>query len=316
MAQFIVRRLQTLIPVIVLVSMLSFSLILLLPGDPAMMMLGEQNLTDRTAYLALRAELGLDKPIPLQYLDWATRALQGNLGSSLRDHLPIGLEITSHLFPTVELSILAMIFALIIAIPAGTLSALKPGSLLDHVATVIALSGVAVPSFFLGILLIYIFSLGLRLIPPSGYVSPLESLGGNLRLMILPAFALGSAHAAVLTRQIRSALIEVLQQEYIMTARSKGLTEAAVVIGHAFRNALVPVVTIIGLQVGTLIGGAVVIETVFSIPGMGRLIVDSIFQRDFPTVQAAVLILALSVLLANLLTDVLYAYIDPRIRYG
>jgi peptide/nickel transport system permease protein len=315
-AQFIVRRLQTLIPVIVLVSMLSFSLILLLPGDPAMMMLGEQNLTDRTAYLALRAELGLDKPIPLQYLDWATRALQGNLGSSLRDHLPIGLEITSHLFPTVELSILAMIFALIIAIPAGTLSALKPGSLLDHVATVIALSGVAVPSFFLGILLIYIFSLGLRLIPPSGYVSPLESLGGNLRLMILPAFALGSAHAAVLTRQIRSALIEVLQQEYIMTARSKGLTEAAVVIGHAFRNALVPVVTIIGLQVGTLIGGAVVIETVFSIPGMGRLIVDSIFQRDFPTVQAAVLILALSVLLANLLTDVLYAYIDPRIRYG
>jgi peptide/nickel transport system permease protein len=303
------------VPVVVAVSMLAFSLILLLPGDPALMMLGDQNSANTDAYQALRRQLGLDQPLPLQYLAWATRAARGDLGSSLRTNLPIGREIGAHIFPTVELAFLALLVALLIALPAGVVSALKPGSAADLVGTFVALGGVAVPPFFLAILLIYVFAVWLRVLPLSGYVAPWEDLGQNLRLMILPALTLSCGLSAVLMRQIRSALIEVMHQEYIVTARAKGLAETVVVVGHALKNALIPVLTILGLQVGTLIGGAVLTETIFSIPGMGRMIVDSIFFRDFPTVQAAVLILALSVLTANLATDVVYAYVDPRIRH-
>lgn len=315
MGRFVVRRLFAMIPVVILVTMVAFGLILLLPGDPAMMMLGEQNARDPVAYQALRTQLGLDKPLPIQYLTWATRALSGDLGNSLRNHLPIGAEIRSHIFPTVELAVLAMVIALAISIPTGVISALKPGSIADMIATLVALSGVAIPHFFLGILLIYIFAVGMHVLPPSGYVAPWEDLGDNLRLMLLPALTLSTGLCAVLMRQIRSALLEVMQQEYIVTARAKGLAEPIVVVGHALKNALIPVATVIGLQVGSLIGGAVLTETIFSIPGMGRMIVDSIFFRDFPTVQAGVLILAMSVLFANLATDVVYAYIDPRIRH-
>src|SRR5262245_9270814 len=315
MARFVVRRLLAMIPVVVIVTMIAFSLILLLPGDPALMMLGDQNAANSEAYQALRTQLGLDDPLPVQYLKWATRALQGDLGLSLRNRHPIGAEIVSHVFPTLELAVLAMLLALLIAVPAGVVSALKPGSAADVFATFVALSGVAIPHFFLGILLIYVFAVWLKVVPPSGYVPPWEDLGQNLKLMLMPALTLASGLCAVLMRQIRSALIEVMQQEYIVTARAKGLAETVVVAGHAFKNALIPVVTILGLQVGTLIGGAVLSETIFSIPGMGRLIVDSIFFRDFPTVQAAVLILAISVLCANLLTDLAYAYVDPRIRH-
>jgi peptide/nickel transport system permease protein len=310
-----VRRLLAMVPVVVAVSMLAFSLILLLPGDPALMMLGDQNSANTDAYQALRRQLGLDQPLPLQYLAWAARAVRGDLGSSLRTNLPIGREIGAHIFPTVELAFLALLVALLIALPAGVVSALKPGSAADLVGTFVALGGVAVPPFFLAILLIYVFAVWLRVLPLSGYVAPWEDLGQNLRLMILPALTLSCGLSAVLMRQIRSALIEVMQQEYIVTARAKGLAETVVVVGHALKNALIPVLTILGLQVGTLIGGAVLTETIFSIPGMGRMIVDSIFFRDFPTVQAAVLILALSVLTANLATDVVYAYVDPRIRH-
>jgi peptide/nickel transport system permease protein len=303
------------VPVVVIVSMLAFSLILLLPGDPALMMLADQNSANTEAYQALRTQLGLDKPLPLQYLSWALRALRGDLGLSLRNNLPIGHEIAAHIFPTAELAALALLLAVLIAVPAGVISALKPGSAADLGATFVALGGVAVPPFFLAILLIYVFAVWLRVLPLSGYVAPWDDPGQNLRLMILPAITLASGLSAVLMRQIRSALIEVMQQEYIVTARAKGLAETVVVVGHALKNALIPVLTILGLQVGTLIGGAVLTETIFSIPGMGRMIVDSIFFRDFPTVQAAVLILALSVLAANLATDVVYAYVDPRIRH-
>lgn len=315
MARFVVRRLQTTIPVIILVSIIAFALIYLLPGDPALMMLGEQSVTDRETYIHLRQELGLDDPLPVQYAAWAARAIQGDLGKSLRDGLPVAFKVRAHIFPTMELAALAMILALLIAIPAGVISALKPGSLADGIATILALSGVAVPHFFLGILLIYMFALWLRILPPSGYIEPWANPGENIRLMLMPAFALSSGLAAVLTRQIRSTLLEVVQQEYIVTARSKGLNERMVILGHAFKNALIPVVTVVGLQVGTLIGGAVVVETIFAIPGMGRLMVDSISTRDYPTVQAVVLMLALSVVVANFLTDVLYAYVDPRIRF-
>ena len=304
------------VPVIIVTTLIAFSLILLLPGDPALMMLGEQNATDTEAYRALRAELGLDQPIPIQYLRWLGKAVHGDFGYSLRDKLPVGQELANHALPTLQLAVFALALAVVVAIIAGSVSALRPNSMVDVMATLLAFSGVAVPNFFLGVLLIYGFSLGLRLLPPSGYVAPWDDLGQNLRLMILPSLTLGAGLAAVLTRQIRSALLEVMQQEYIVAARAKGLRERAVVLRHAFKNALIPISTIIGLQLGTLIGGAVITETIFSIPGMGRMIVDSIFFRDFPTVQAAVFVLALLVLLANLMTDLVYAAVDPRIRYG
>ena len=302
--------------VLIIVSFVAFALIMVLPGDPAQMMLGEQVANDNSAYLALRQQLGLDRPIPIQYLDWATNALRGNFGISLKDHLPIGDEIAAHVFPTVELAILAMLIALAVAIPAGIVSALKPNSTLDVLVTLGGLSGVAFPHFFLGILLIYAFAVALHVLPPSGYVAPWEDLGQNLKLMLMPALALSSGIAAVIMRQVRASLLEVLQQEYVIVARAKGLGEQAVVSAHALKNALIPVVVVIGLQAGTLIGGAVVIETVFAIPGMGRLIVDSMYFRDYPMVQALLLLLAVVVLVTNLLTDLSYAYLDPRIRLG
>jgi len=224
------------------------------------------------------------------------RALRGDLGSSLKSKLPIGAEIGAHVFPTVELAVVSLLLALAIALPAGIVSALKPNSALDVAATLGALSGVAFPHFFLGILLIYAFSVILRVVPPSGYVAPWEDLGQNLRLMVLPSLALSSGIAAVVMRQVRSSLLEVLQQEYVVVARAKGLRELAVVASHALKNALIPVVVVIGLHAGTLIGGAVVIESVFAIPGMGRLLIDSMYFRDYPTVQAMLLLLAVVVI--------------------
>jgi peptide/nickel transport system permease protein len=316
MPRFIARRLVATVPLLFLISILAFSLVLLLPGDPALAILGDEvaNANDRQAYFALRAEMGLDEPIPVQYLRWAGRVLRGDFGMSIRNQTPIGETIGAKILPTAELALLAAVISVLIAIPAGIVSALRPNSLADAGATFAALSGVAVPHFFLGVLLIYAFAVWLRILPPSGYVAPWEDLGQNLKLMMMPAFTIGTGLAAILMRQIRSALIEVLQQEYVITARSKGLGERAVVIGHALKNAAIPVITIMGQQVGTLIGGAVVTETIFAIPGMGRLIVDSISYRDFPVVQATVLVLSLSVLAANLITDIVYGYLDPRIR--
>jgi peptide/nickel transport system permease protein len=302
------------VPVIFIVSLVTFGLIMVLPGDPAMMMMGDQ--TSPTAYQALRQQLGLDRPLPIQYLDWAFHALQGQFGVSLRDHLPIGQAIASHVAPTLELALLGMLIAVLVAVPVGIVSALKPGSPIDMLATVLALSGVAVPHFFLGILLIELFAASLRLLPPSGYMPPTEDIGANLRLMLMPALTLSTGITAVLMRHMRSSLLEVLHQEYIGTARAKGLGPPAVVVGHALRNALLPVVTILGLEMGSVIGGVVVLETIFSIPGMGRLIVDSILFRDYPTVQALVLLLAVTVLLANLLADLTYGVLDPRVRHG
>jgi len=318
MTRFIARRVVAMVPLLILISIMAFSLILLLPGDPALAILGEEraNANDRQAYNALRQEMGLDDPIPIQYLKWAGRAIQGDFGISIRNRTPIGETIGRHVVPTIELALLGFLVALMIAIPAGVVSALKPNSPADVAATLAALSGVAIPNFFLGILLIYAFAVWLRVLPPSGYVPPWENLGENLRLMVMPAFAVGASLAAILMRQVRSALIEVLQNEYIITARAKGLNERVVVLGHAFKNAAIPVVTIVGQQMGTLIGGTVITETIFSIPGMGRMIVESIFFRDFPVVQAAVLVLSLSVLIANLMTDLAYGFLDPRIRHG
>jgi len=314
MGRFLARRAATMIGVLLIVSAMAFSIILLLPGDPALAILGDQQVRDQQLYRLLRAELGLDRPIPVQFARWVARAGRGDLGKSVRTgHSVLGL-VLQRLAPTIQLSLQAMLLAVCIALPVGILSAARPNSRADAIASFLAMGGVGIPHFLLGILLIYLFAVWLRWLPPSGYAAPADSLGTNLRLMLLPTITLGLGLAAVLMRQVRSALLEVLRQEYVMTARAKGVAERGVVGAHALRNALIPVLTIIGLQTGRLFGGAVVVETIFAIPGVGRLAVDSIFFRDFPVVQGVVLVLAIAVLLSNFATDLLYAVVDPRVR--
>jgi peptide/nickel transport system permease protein len=313
--EYVLRRIAYFVPVLFLVTVVTFSVALLLPGDPALAYVGEANMRDKMMYQTMRKELGLDQPIPVQYAKWLGRVLRGDLGRSIRTREP-ALEGLLARFPvTLHLTSLAMVVALLIAVPVGIVSAVRPNSTADKVGTVLAMSGVAVPDFWLGIMLIYIFAVWFKVLPPSGYVPVSQGLWPSLQSMLLPALSLGMALSGVVMRQLRSSLIEALQQEYVMVARAKGLREGLVVGRHALKNALIPVVTIIGLQTGRLFGGAVVVETIFALPGLGRLAADSIFFRDFPMLQGVVLILALAVLLANLLTDLLYAVLDPRIRY-
>ena len=316
MKTYLVRRVLQSIPTLLLVTMVTFSITMLLPGDPALAFLGEAAAMDKVAYEAMRRELGLDQPVPVQYALWLGRTLQGDLGRSVRTREPVWEALKARFPVTLQLTVMAMAIGLAVAVPVGIISAIRPNSRLDMVGTIAAVSGLAIPSFWLGIMLIYVFALWLGWLPPSGYAAPSTGLGQNLQLMLLPALALGTEQAAVIMRQVRSALLEVLHQEYIVTAWAKGLREAPIVARHALRNALIPVVTIIGLQTGRLFGGAVVVETIFALPGLGRLAADSIFFRDFPSLQGVVLILAVAVFLSNLLTDVLYSYLDPRIRYA
>jgi peptide/nickel transport system permease protein len=313
---YALRRVLLIVPVMVLVSMISFGMLMLLPGDPAMAILGPEQARNTELYNTLRRELGLDQPLPIQYLTWAGKVVSGDLGRSSRNQQPVSALIGQSIGPTMQLSLLGMAIALLIALPVGVISAVRPGSWADVIGTFFALSGVAIPHFLLGILLILLFSLGLHLFPAGGYISPTTNPGEFLKLMVLPAFALGTGLAAILMRQIRSAMLEVLAQDYVTTARAKGLQEQPVVLRHALKNALIPVITVIGVQIGRLFGGTVVLETIFSIPGMGKLAVSSIFFRDFPVVQAVVLVLGLAVLLSNLITDLLYGVIDPRVRYS
>jgi len=316
MIGYILRRLAALVPALFVVSVVTFAITLLLPGDPALAYIGEANINDREMYLAVRQELGLDQPLPVQYVKWLGRALQGDLGRSIRTREPALEGLLARLPVTLELSLLAMAISLAIAVPIGILSAVRPNSRLDMAGTVVAMGGIAVPDFWLAILLIYVVAVWLRVLPSSGY-APLDlGLWPNLRSMVLPSVALGMGLAGVVMRQLRSSLIEVLQQEYVLVARAKGLSEPIVLGRHALKNALIPVVTVIGLQTGRLLGGAVLIETIFSLPGLGRLAADSIQFRDYPMLEGVVLILALAVALASLATDIVYAALDPRIRYG
>jgi peptide/nickel transport system permease protein len=315
MTTYIAQRLLQMIPVLLLVSIISFSLTYLLPGDPALLILGDQMAANEEAYEAVRRDLGLDRPVVIQYLDWLWQTVKGDLGTSTRDSLPVFKGILERLPVTLELSFLSMIIALLIALPAGVISAVKQGTRWDVGFSLFALWGVAIPHFWLGILLIYAFGVFLKILPPSGYVPFTDDPAANLKHMLLPAVTLGTGLSAVIMRQVRSSLLEVLQQDYIVTARAKGLTPGTVTIGHALKNGLIPVVTVIGLQVGLLFGGAVITETIFSLPGIGRWAVDSILWRDFPVVQAVSLVMAIGVLATNLITDVAYGYIDPRIHH-
>jgi peptide/nickel transport system permease protein len=262
----------------------------------------------------LRAKFHLDEPLPMRYLHWLGAVLQGDLGESVRIQKPV-LELIAEKLPvTLELAVLAMLIALVIGVPAGIISAVKQNTAWDYVANVVALWGLSTPNFWLGILLIMLFSVWLGWLPASGYVSPLEDLRGNLAAMLMPAFVLGNAIAAELMRHTRSAMLQVLNSDYVRTARAKGLTERTVVLKHALRNALIPVITLGALEFGVLLSGAVLTEQVFTIPGFGKLIVDAVFNRDYSVVQGVVLVTATVYLVLNLLADVAYFLVNPRMR--
>ena len=313
MFAFFIRRLVTLVPTLVFVSMLIFGLQQLLPGDPAQILAGEDQNPELIAQL--RAKMHLDEPLPVQYGYWIAGVLQGDLGESARTQQPVLELILQKLPVTLELALLSMLIALLIGIPAGVISAVKRGSLWDHGATVMGLSGLSMPNFWLGILMILLFSVELGWLPASGYVSPFENLKDNLAAMIMPAFVLGTGIAAVLMRHTRSSMLQVLAADYVRTARAKGLRERVVVMKHALRNALTPVITLGALELGTLLSGAVLTEQVFTIPGFGKLIIDAVFNRDYAVVQGVVLVTATAYILLNLMADMAYFVFNPRLRH-
>ena len=312
MLRIIGRRVLVAVPTVILVSMLAFGLQKILPGDPIATIAGEER--DPQVIAFLREKYRLDDPIPLQYLAWIGQVLQGDLGISLRTDLPVLTLIAQKLPVTIELAALAMLVAVAVGVPMGILSAMRKGTVLDYAANAVALSGLSIPNFWFGILLILLFSVKLGWLPASGYVPPGESLRQNLVTMLMPAFVLGFSLAASLMRHTRSAMLAVLKSDYIRTARAKGLLTPAVILKHALRNALIPIVTITTLLFGELLGGAVLTEQIFTIPGFGKLVVDAVFNRDYAVVQGVVLCTAIGFIAMNLLADILYVLINPRMR--
>jgi peptide/nickel transport system permease protein len=311
---YLIRRLIMLVPVLLIVGIVVFALVHITPGDPAAVMLGDRATPDQVA--ALRHQLGLDRPIIQQFFDWFGNVLRLNFGDSIFLDMPVSQAIADRFQPTILLTLYALIIQIVIGIPVGVISAVRRGGWLDRVLMVFSILGAAVPTFFLGIVLILIFAVNRRWLPAGGYVPISEDPVAHFKAMIMPAFALGFSSAGLLARLVRSTMLDVLRDDYIRTAYAKGVTERRVIIRHALRNALIPALTVIGASLGGLLGGAVVTETVFTIPGMGRLIVQSISRRDFPVIQGAVMITAGIYVLVNLLVDILYIYVDPRVRYG
>jgi peptide/nickel transport system permease protein len=312
MMRYFVKRLAAVIPTIFLVTIIIFCLQQLLPGDPAVILAGEEQDPNVVAYL--HQKMHLDEPLPVRYGYWMAGVAHGDLGESLRIQQPVLQLIKDKLPVTLELALLAMTIALAIGIPAGIISAVAKDSVWDYAANVVALWGLSTPNFWLGILMILWFSVSLGWLPASGYVSPFEDLKGNLAAMIMPAFVLGNAIAAVLMRHTRSAMLQVLNTDYVRTARAKGLSERSVVLKHALRNALTPIITLGALEFGTLLSGAVLTEQVFSIPGFGKLIVDAVFNRDYAVVQGVVLFTSSVYIALNLLADLAYFFVNPRMR--
>ena len=312
MTTFLLRRIALVIPTLFFVSLLIFGLQQLLPGDPALAMAGEDR--DPAVIAFLRQKYHLDQPLPVRYALWIEGVARGDLGESIRIKRPVLDLIAEKLPVTAELAFLAILISLAIGIPAGILAAVKNETLIDYGTTMAALWGLSVPTFWLGILLILLFSVELGLLPASGFVSPAESLKQNLLTLIMPAFVLGNALAAGLMRHTRSAMLQVLGMDYVRTARAKGLSEHVVVLKHALRNALIPVVTLLALDFGGLLGGAVLTEQVFTIPGFGKLIVDAVFNRDYAVVQGVVLFTAFAYITLNLLADIAYVVLNPRLR--
>ena len=312
MAEMILRRVLVAIPTVIIVSMLVFGLQKLLPGDPVLAMAGEER--DPEVIEFLRDKYHLNDPVPVQYGIWVGQVLQGDFGTSLRTDTPVTTLIANKLPVTIQLALMAMVVAILVGVPAGILSAVRKGTVIDYLANVVALSGLSIPNFWLGILLIFLVSVQLGWLPASGYVPPSQNLWLSIETMLMPAVVLGTALAATLMRHTRSAMIGILRSDYIRTARAKGLRRGAVVYKHALRNALVPIVTLMTLLFGELLGGAVLTEQIFTIPGFGKLVVDAVFTRDYAVVQGIVLCTAIGFIAMNLLADVLYILINPRLR--
>jgi peptide/nickel transport system permease protein len=312
MARYLATRLISLVPILFGTSVVAFLLIRLVPGDPAVALLGME--ADPRSLAALRAQLALDQPIVVQYVTWLGHILTGDFGRSIQGSRAVFPLLIGALAPTALLSAAALVISLVIAIPAGIVAATHRNSSADYIGSFLALCGLSLPSFWLGILMILAFSIYLPLFPASGYVSPLVDPLAHLRHLVLPAVTLGAALAAATMRMTRATMLEVLRADYVRTARAKGLSQRRVVWGHALRNARIPIVTLLGIQLGQLLGGVVITETVFSWPGIGKLTVDAIFARDYPVVQGAVLLTATLFVLINLLTDLIYTVLDPRVR--
>jgi peptide/nickel transport system permease protein len=314
MTAYILRRLVMLVPVLIVVGVVVFGLVHLTPGDPAAVILGDRATPEDIA--RLRDQLGLNDPLPVQFVHWFGNVLRLDFGESIFLGEPVTQALLDRVQPTALLTLYALSIQVLIGIPAGVLAAVRYNSPVDRALTVMAISGSAIPTFFLGILLILIFAVRLRWLPSGGYVPFGEDPVAHVKGMLMPAFALGFSAAGLLARLVRSSMLDVLREDYVRTAFAKGLPEQLVIVRHALRNALIPALTVIGISLGALLGGAVVTETVFTIPGMGRLVVQSIARRDYPVIQGAIIAIAMTYVLVNLVVDVLYVYIDPRVRIG
>src|SRR5262245_50790464 len=312
MLRFLLRRLLTIVPTVILASMIIFALQQLLPGDPAIAMSGEEKDPEVIAFI--RAKYHLNEPLPIRYGYWIGGVLTGDMGVSIRLQEPVARLIVSKLPVTLQLAVMAMIIALLIGVPMGVISAVNNGTAVDYAANAVALWGLSTPNFWLGIMLILLFSVQLGWLPASGYVPPTENLAENLRAMILPAFVLGNSIAAVMMRHTRAAMLQVLASDYVRTAHAKGLPPATVIIRHCLRNAAVPVITLGALEFGQLLSGALLTEQVFSVPGFGKLMVDAVFNRDYAVVHGVVLCTATTYILPNLLPDIAYFLVNPKLR--
>jgi len=315
MHRYIINRILAMLVTLVGVTIIVFLLVRLIPGTIVEIMLGTEALTSYQSIESLRAYFGLDQPIYIQYFNWISRVAVGDLGTSWRAGIPVLEFVLSRFYVSLELAIIAIIVALLIGVPTGIIAALAHDTWLDGLSRIVALTGLSLPLPWQGTLIVLILSLYFGWAPSMNWVSPTENLAANLRMMIIPGICLGTVSAAVIMRMTRSSMLEVLRQDYMRTARSKGITERAVIVGHALKNALVPVVTVAGLQLGWLLGGSVVVEEVFTLPGVGRLVLWSIFQRDYPTVQGCVLVIAVLFMALNLIVDIIYGFLDPRICY-
>ncbi len=312
MGRYLATRIASLVPILFGTSVIAFLLIRLVPGDPAIALLGME--ADANAIATLRTQLALDQPLIVQYASWLGLILRGDFGRSIQGGRQVLPLLLNALGPTALLSVAALVISLAIAIPAGIVAATRRNSGADYGASFLALCGLSMPSFWLGVLLILAFAIHVPIFPASGYVSPLIDPVAHLHHLVLPALTLGAALAAATMRMTRATMLEVLRADYVRTARAKGLPRRTVIWGHALRNARIPIVTLIGIQFGQLLGGVVITETVFSWPGIGKLTVDAIFARDYPVVQGAVLLTAILFVLINLATDLLYTALDPRVR--
>ena len=318
MRQYALKRIALIIPTVLLVSIIVFTVMRLLPGDPALVILSEGDAAFTQEELEdLRRQLGTDRPIVVQYVDWIGGLLQGDLGTSIwRSGQPVSKLVGDRIFRTLELAVLAIVIAVIFAVPLGVISAIKPDSVIDYFSRIIALVGISIPTFFAGLLVVLILSRGFGWLPPLGYADLWDDPWKNIQQMFLPALALGFYDMAFIARVTRSSMMEIIREDYMRTARAKGLAERIVLVRHGLKNAVLPILTISGWQFGRLFGGTVIIESIFKVPGIGTLLIETVFQRDFPTIQAIIIVIAVSIVIINLLVDLLYGLLDPRIRYA